>query len=257
MKAVVVQAVQTVLEVRAVVNTQIKKILAVLLTASTLTILPLASANEIACKTPVQAWSALDKMMKGDFSANVHWDKVKLNPTSIGYGPTENRQNETTIIDGVVHFAHPDGHGHIIKQTTQSPPKTLGSAMLIIATPKAWLKMSEPLDAISSFDDLSFVFDDVVDDQECDDDVLMPFKIIGHASKLTMSLDTKPHELLKEYKNQDVVIVGLYNRNDKSKYFMVKGYNIHPHVLMTKKQLAGHLRNVDLDEGATLYLPKK
>jgi len=216
-----------------------------------------AVAGDIACTVPMQAWSNLEKMTKGDFSANVHWDQVTLTSTSIGYGPTANRENETTIIDGKVYFDHPDASGKVIKATTMAPSKKLGSAMLIIASPKAWIKMPDAMDAISSFDDLNFVFDDVVDDQECGDDVVLPFKIVGHANKLSMSLDTKPNDLLKDYQNKEVVIEGIYNRDSKEKYFMVKGYNIHPHVLMTQDQIAGHLRDVDLAEGATLYLPQK
>lgn len=217
-----------------------------------------AFAGDIACKVPMQAWSNLSKMTKGDFSANVHWSKVKIGAYSIGYGPTANRENETTIIDGTVHFAHPDAKGQINKETTSSPKPSLGSAMLVIASPtKGWVEQEDKMDAISSFDDLNFVFDDIADDQECGDDVVFPFKIVGHAHSLTMSLDTEPQSLLKKYQDKEVTIVGIYNRDNKEKYFMVKGYNIHPHVLMTQDDLAGHLRDVDLAEGATLYLPKK
>ena len=55
----------------------------------------------------------------------------------------------------------------------------------------------------------------------------------------------------------DVEIVGIYTQKDKAKYFMVKGYNIHPHVVLLKKDHAGHMRDVDLEEGATLFLPQK
>lgn len=222
-------------------------------------ILPAASAvaSDIACKVSMQAWSNLDNMGKGDFSANVHWNKAKLGAYSIGYGPTANRENETTILDGKVHFAHPDAKGQIIKETTSSPKSSLGSAMLVIASPKGWVEQEDKMDAISSFDDLNFVFDDIADDQECGDDVAFPFKIVGHANSLTMSLDTSPNHLVEEYQDKDVTIVGIYNQDNKEKYFMVKGYNIHPHVLMTQDDLTGHLRTVDLLEGATLYLPKK
>jgi hypothetical protein len=98
----------------------------------------------------------------------------------------------------------------------------------------------------------------VVEDNDCGDDTLLPFKIVGHANSLTWSMDTE-HPRVTNEKDIDVEIVGLYTAKaeDKKKYFMVKGYNVHPHVILTKKDEAGHMRTVDLQEGATLYLPGK
>lgn len=43
----------------------------------------------------------------------------------------------------------------------------------------------------------------------------------------------------------------------EKKYFMVKGTNTHPHVILTQKDLAGHLKGIILNKGAKLYLPIK
>jgi len=125
--------------------------------------------------------------------------------------------------------------------------------MLQVATPKAWGK-SETLDELSSLDDLNFELDEVIDDLDCEGDVLIPFKIKGHAKEVTWSMDTaKPR--VTTSKDQDVTIVGLYNKEQHKHYFIVPGYNTHAHVLMKPLDQAGHLRSMTLEEGAQLYLP--
>jgi len=94
----------------------------------------------------------------------------------------------------------------------------------------------------------------VADDLGCGENVLLPFKISGHARSVTWSMDTHPPRVVTS-RDQDVVILGLYNRNQKSKFFMVKGYNLHPHVVLTGEGWAGHMRDLDLTPGARLYLP--
>ena len=210
-----------------------------------------ALAADFSCVTPVQSFSNLEKMSAGDFSANVLWKDVKLTRNSIGYGPGANRQYELTILDGQVYMARPDKDGEI--RVRNDPKPSEGAAMLQIASPSAWGLYGE-LSEIQSFDDLNFELDMVADDLGCGEDVLLPFKISGHARSVTWSMDTHPPRVVTS-RDQDVVILGLYNRNQKSKYFMVKGYNLHPHVVLTGKGWAGHLRDLDLEPGARLYLP--
>ncbi len=212
-----------------------------------------ASDSDFACVTPVQSFSNLAHLKKGDFSANVKWQQVKLSANSIGYGPGEDHRYELTIADGKVYMARPATNGGVIIRHDPKPEE--GAAMLQVASPKVWAQQGE-LPAINSFDDLNFELDNVVDDIGCDDSVLLPFKIKGHAQSVTWSMDTKPARVTTT-RNQHVEIVGLYNRNNKSKYFMVRGYNIHPHVVMQETGYAGHLRSVTLDDGAKLFLPKK
>jgi len=213
----------------------------------------LAQAAEFECVTAVTSISNRSKMESGDFSANSHWSELRLNQNSLGYGQATDRKFEVTIVDGTVYQAHPLD-GKIVVRDTHTPDE--GVAMLQIASPEQ-LSKAAPLDEIGSFDDLAFEFDSLVDDLGCDDTVLLPFKIVGHASSLTWAMDTKPVDQVVNDNDLDVVIIGLYNRNDRKTTFMVPGYNLHAHVLIPGTGYAGHLRDVQLDEGATLYLPTK
>jgi len=229
------------------------QLLASVILASNLLSLPVMAAEpEFACVSPVQSFSNLERMKTGDFTANVKWKDVVLTSNSIGYGPGENHRYELTIADGRVYMARPGKDSSVIIRHDPKPDE--GAAMLQVASPKAWIKQAQ-LPEINSFDELNFELDQVVDERGCGDDVLLPFKIKGHAHSITWSMDTKPARVTTT-KNQNIVIVGLYNRNSRARYFMVKGYNIHPHVVLTKLGYAGHLRSVELDDGAQLYLPQ-
>ena len=215
-----------------------------------------AIAADVACKTPVGSWSSREKMMTGDFTANVFASELSLAHTSVGFGSTALRQNETTIVDGIVYRAHPNQDQQAIVDFSAAAANQ-GFVMLQMASPKAWLKMPQVLDAIASFDDLNFELDDQSENLGCGEDVLLPFKIVGKANSVTWRLDTQPNKLKRTSHNKAVTIVGIYNRNDRQHYFMSEGYHLHAHVLMTDDKIAGHLENIDLLEGATLYLPKK
>jgi alpha-acetolactate decarboxylase len=205
------------------------------------------------CITAVSSHSDRTKMEAKDYTATVEWKAVDLQPTSVGYGTAGGREHELTIVDGKVYRVRPtDGDALEVKTDT---PTDGGAFMLQVATPTAWEESPDKMDAIGSFDDLSFAFDELVDSMGCGEDVVLPFKITGHANKVTWSLDTLPKEKVTESSDEDVTIVGLYNRNDKQKLFMVPGYNLHAHVVLNGKQQAGHIRDLDLAEGATLYLP--
>ena len=213
----------------------------------------MTKATEIGCITPVFSISNIDKMSKGDFSPNVLFKDVPLNKNSIGYGPGANHQYEVTIADGKIHMDAPRGDSEVAVR--HNPTDEDGAAMLQVASPKAWTYAGE-LEAISSLDDFNFALEDIAEDYDCGDDALIPFKIIGHANTLKWSMDTE-HPRVTDEKDVDVEIVGIFTAKDKAKYFMVKGYKVHPHVVLTAKDQAGHMRTVELEEGAKLFLPVK
>ena len=210
-------------------------------------------ASEISCISPVFSVSNIDKMKQGDFSPNVLFKDVPLTQNSIGYGPGANHQYEVTIADGKIHMDAPKGDNEVIVR--HNPTAEDGAAMLQVASPNAWAYAGK-MEAISSLEDLNFAMESIAEDYDCGDDALIPFKIIGHANTLKWSMDTE-HPRVTDEKDLDVEIVGLFTAKDKSKYFMVKGYKVHPHVVLTAKDQAGHMRTVDLKEGAKLFLPAK
>lgn len=212
-------------------------------------------AKEIECKTPIDSFSNMDKMSRGDFSANVLFKDVNFTKNSIGYGPGKNKQYEISILDGKIYMARPQEGGKTLVR--HIPKEDDGAAMLQVAHVKKWMAY-KTLDAIDSVDSLNFELDDIVEDSSCGDDLVLPFKIVGHAKSVKWSMDTDNHRV-DTMKNQDIVIEGIYakSKENKAKYFMVKGTNTHMHVILPKRDLAGHLKVLNLEKGAKLYLPKK
>ncbi len=217
--------------------------------------LTLLNANdlEIECKSPIQTFSNPEKMAKSDFSANVLWKDVKLESTSIGYGPAANKEYELTINDGIVYMARPGLNDDVILRTDPKP--TEGAFMLQVVTPKNWTLYSQ-MENIQSFEGLNFELDDILQSGNCGEDMLVPFKVKGKAKSITWSMDTDNHKIITN-KDVDVEIVGIYNLNAKSKYYMVKGFSIHAHVLIPSLKYAGHIRDIELESDANLYLPIK
>ncbi|VAY87919.1 hypothetical protein MNB_ARC-1_544 [hydrothermal vent metagenome] len=213
------------------------------------------SANKIQCKTPIQSFANSIKMSKGDFSANVLFNDVKFTKNSIGYGPGKDREYEVSILDGKIYMARPQKNGKTLVRHIAK--KDDGAAMLQVANVTKWGEY-KTLDEVESLSGLDFELDDIAEESSCGDDLVLPFKIIGKASMVKWSMDTDNHRVDTD-KNQEVTIEGIYTKSkkNKAKYFMVKGANTHPHVILTKKDLAGHLKALNLNEGARLYLPIK
>ncbi len=183
------------------------------------------------------------------------WCGDNFTKNFIGYGPGKDKQYEISILDDKIYMARPQEGGKTLVR--HNPKNDDGAAMLQVAHVKKWM-VYKTLDAIDSVDSLNFELDDIVEDSSCGDDLVLPFKIVGHAMSVKWSMDTDNHRV-DTMKNQDIVIEGIYAKNkaNKSKYFMVKGTNTHMHVILAKRDLAGHLKGLDLDNGAKLYLPSK
>lgn len=209
------------------------------------------AADEVVCVNPVAHASNLQKMSQGDFSANAQWRDFTLTPNSIGFGSAAGREYEITVVDGKAIMAHPGKGDEIIIRNDPKPEE--GVAMLQLASPERWGVVVR-LDAIGSFDDLGFEMDQQVEDAGCGDDALLPFKIVGEAERIDWRMDTIPSREMTTTR-QPVVLVGLYNRNARQTHFMVRGYNLHAHVYFPDSGQGGHLRDLQLKEGATLYMP--
>lgn len=207
---------------------------------------------QVQCINPVDSHGERERIVQGDYSATVRWRQVALSRNTIGYGSAEQRAYELTIDHGKVHMVRPAEDGGF--EVRHDPAPDGSAVMLQLATPSRW-QAAGSLDAISSFDDLSFVFDEMQEDLGCGDDAVLPFRIEGHIQEATWSLDTRPKNHVGHAKAQRATIVGIYSSQNKKRLFMVPGYNLHAHIVLHGNGLAGHLRNLTLDEGAQLYLP--
>jgi hypothetical protein len=190
--------------------------------------------------------------VKGDFSAAVKFADVKLIPTTVGFGATANRADEVTVVDGKLFLV--SGATGSLKVRHQTKPDE-GAVVYVTGSPVAWSDAGK-VDGISSFDGLSFALDNAVEDAKCDDNAVVPFKIVGHAKSVHWTVVNGANKEISNASNDvDVVIIGIYSKTDKEHLHMVKGYNLHAHVYLPKDGMAGHIHEIELEDGGTLYLP--
>lgn len=213
----------------------------------------LASAEHFICNTPVKSYSNRAKVATGDLSANVTWKQVQLTENSIGYGPAEYKRYEITIVDGKVYMVKPDSNSEGVIINTK-PKLDEGAFMLQVASPEAWGRLST-LNEANSLAELSKQIAQKFTDLGCSDKDVMPFKVRGVAQSLTWSLDTKLAKVF-DSSNEEIEIVGLFSKENHKKYFLLSKYSLHAHVLIKRTHEAGHLRSVNVKQGAELFIPK-
>lgn len=210
-----------------------------------------ALASGFACNSPLIAHDN-PNMMKGDFSPSVSFDTVTIQPTMVGFGATGGRSQEITLADGKLFLVKSEGES---LKTRHKADKGEGAVVLVAGAPAAW-KVFGKADGVASFDGLNFLLDNAVDDMKCDDSARVPFKITAHANSVTWSVVDGPgKDKVITSKDVDVTVVGIYSKTDKESLHMVKGYNIHAHVVVPGQNVAGHIREIELQDGGTLYMP--
>ena len=210
-----------------------------------------AYAGNFDCHAPVSAHENVNTA-KGDFSAAVKFADVKSTPTTVGFGATANRADEITVVDGKLFLVN--GATGSLKARHQAKSDE-GAVVYVTGSPVAWRDAGK-VDGISSFDGLGFALDNAVEDIKCDDSAVVPFKIVGHAKSVHWTVVNGANKEISNTSNDaDVVIVGIYSKTDKEHLHMVKGYNLHAHVYLPKDGMAGHVQEVELEDGGTLYMP--
>jgi len=191
-------------------------------------------------------------MKKGDLSPSVKFADVKFVPNMVGFGATGGRAHEITVEDSKLFLVNSE-QGTL--KTRHQADMGEGAMVLVAGAPKAW-KSYGKADGVGSFDGLGFLLDKAVDDMGCDDSARVPFKITAHANSVTWSVVNGPgKDEVVVTKDVPVTVVGIYARTDKEHLHMVKGYNFHAHVVLPGQDAAGHIREIDLRDGGTLYLP--
>lgn len=210
-----------------------------------------ANAGNFDCHAPVTAHENVNTV-KGDFSAVVKFGDVKLTSTTVGFGAAANRADEITVVDGKLFLVN--GATGSLKTRHQSAPNE-GAVVYVTGSPASWREAGK-VDGVSSFDGLSFALDNAVEDIKCDESAVVPFKITGRAKSVHWTVVNGANKEISNTNNDvDVTLVGIYSKTDKEHLHMVKGYNLHAHVYFPKLGMAGHIQEIDLEDGGMLYLP--
>ncbi len=208
-------------------------------------------AQDMQCLNEVAVTGTMQQLKDKDFSAHIQLADVALSPTSVGYGPGENLSFETTIADGRFYLTHGEGG----KPVVENAPGERGAVFLVRADAGQWLALPG-MDGVFDLAELSDTLGRIAQDHGCRGEMTFPFRLTGHAAELDWSAESKPERLTGVLEDADVTIVGVWSNHDKQRIFMSPGFNLHAHFITADGTLSGHVQDVSLDDGATLFVPK-
>lgn len=203
------------------------------------------------CVQSVQAFSDPARSAAGDLSPLVRFSDVGLSRLAVGYGAAGLRADEITIADGRLYLVRPDGAGGA--QTRHKAARDEGALMLQAVPVRAWRRPTELKD-VATLDALGQALEEAVETLGCGAGANLAFRIEARVRRAVWSLDTLPERAELVTANQRAVIVGLYATVDGQRHGMPTGRRFHAHIVFPDLDVAGHLRAVELESGATLQL---
>lgn len=218
--------------------------LLLLLSASTA-----AHAAAIQCQLPLDVAGTPQRMAAKDFSTIIRLQNAPLGPLSIAYGPGRAPTSEITAVDGKYHVSRAEGG----TMATLVNPADQGAAMLVRATPAAWMDGGQ-LTGIANLADLNAALAARIRALGCAGDVTTAFRITARATSLTWSVDAVPDTARGTVIDRDVVIVGVFSNHDRARSFMAGGLDLHAHMLVPATGMSGHVGALALADGAMVQL---
>lgn len=210
---------------------------------------PAVHAATIQCRAPLDVAGTQARMQAKDYSTIIKLRNAPLSAKSIAYGPGRDPTSEITAVDGRYHVTRVE-NGNI---ATVTDPGDQGAAMLVRATPAAWLDGGQ-LTGITTLADLNAALAARIKALGCEGDVTMPYRISANAKSLTWSVDARPDTARGTITDAPVIIVGVFSNHDRANSFMASGLDLHAHMLVPASGMSGHVGDVALADGAALQL---
>lgn len=205
---------------------------------------------------------ALKNMMHdGDISANVSLDSFTSYKHLFALGAFENLKGEIQIFDGKAYNSYVDSDSVLI-DTSFSKKATL----FVYAQVKAWKAVSMP-SFVKNMKQLEGFIETTAKSENIDIAGPFPFRISGQVASADWHVidwengDTE-HTHEKHIKSgrygtlnhEAMDILGFYSRSHHA-IFTHHSTNMHMHMLLNNKRLAGHLDNIVPGSNMILYLP--
>lgn len=205
---------------------------------------------------------ALKNMMHdGDISANVSLDSFASYNHLFALGAFENLKGEIQIFDGKAYNSYVDSDSVLI-DTSFSKKATL----FVYAQVEAWKAVNVP-PSVKNMKQLEGFIETTAKSENIDIAEPFPFRISGQVASADWHVidwengDTE-HTHEKHIKsgshgtlsNEAMDILGFYSRSHHA-IFTHHSTNMHMHMLLKNKRLAGHLDNIEPGSKMILYLP--
>lgn len=255
-----------------------KKLLRPILMLATLVLLQNCSPNESkmdtsADKTANQrgskeywvknAGSRLNIIKKGDLSSSIELDSVLHHQGLFAVGPIEDLKGEITIYNGNASIATIEKNKPVFSSNTEN----INAIFLAYGSASKWNHFTIDK-TLTGLTEIESCVRQALIENGLDEEKPFPFRIEGHASAATYHIIYKnndtPHNKTEHHKakrpfklnDEDVKIVGFWADSSGEGVYTHPGKRTHLHVV-SENNSSGHLDNIQLAKGATLYLPSE
>ncbi|MGM0580909.1 MAG: acetolactate decarboxylase [Bacteroidota bacterium] len=204
-----------------------------------------------------------DVMMQDqDFSAKADLDSLKNKKGLMALGPIENLKGEITILDGVVYTSTMENDQAVYRKDSVVKAVFLayGSADVYSA-----VEVKEPIKGLKKIED--FIREQAIENG-LDLEKSFPFYMEAQVEDLDYHIMFKEgagmhghqaHQKAKrkfELNDSNVKIVGVWANSQEEGIYTHKGSRTHLHFVNEESMASGHVDDVQILAGSTLYLPQ-
>jgi len=207
--------------------------------------------------------SRLNIIKKGDLSSKIELDSVLHHQDLFAVGPVEDLKGEITIYNGNASIATIEKNKAVFSSNTEN----INAIFLAYGSTSKWnhFTIDEKLTGLNEIE--SYVRQSLIENG-LNEEKPFPFRIEGHASAVNYHIIYKdndtPHNKTEhqkakrkfKLKDQSVKIVGFWADASGEGVYTHPGKRTHLHVV-NENNSSGHLDDIKLEEGATLYLPSE
>lgn len=201
-------------------------------------------------------------IQQGDLSAQIYLDTLSEIPHLYAVGPIEGLKGEITVYDGKSSIATIDR-----AQPTISSSLHHGATFLAYASATRWKTISIDT-SISGLRDVEAYVQNMSTRHDVDTRKPFPFRIEGRIDSLEYHIifktDDAPHNATEHQRakqkftvhDSDVCIIGFWADVKSQGVYTPPDKRIHLHFILDGDAASGHVDDLQLREGALLYLPR-
>lgn len=227
-----------------------------------------AAADTMDTKSEAQPWvrhvgSRHAIMQQNDLSAQIALDSLTGIDHLYALGPIEGLRGEVTIYDGTPSIARFDDGAPNVSTTMDAQ-----AIFLVYGAASEWTEVPVS-ESISGLDELEAFVQSEAETAGLDLETPFPFRIEGAIDTATYHViwrtddramhNHAAHQEAKRmfaFSDEPVRLIGFWLHAEGEGVYTHPGLRTHVHVMNADNTASGHLDDLTLPAGATLYLPK-
>lgn len=205
--------------------------------------------------------SRVEMLTTGDLSARIALTDLPDDGTLVAVGPVEGLKGEITVYGGVAYVSTVENGREVVRQTTD-----VGAIFLAYGGVSAWRAVGAT-SVLEGFDEIEAFVAENAAAVGLDPDTAFPFRFEGTASRLGYHVifrtedgvhDHAAHRRAKVPFRADgerIAVAGVWADLESVGRYTHPGRRSHMHAIVGDGRGAGHVDDIRIDAGATLFLP--